>query len=254
MAVPIPPRQAARAELSASALAKCLIVLVALYCAGAASRPVSAQTVLINPITVTSSNFIYGNLSFAITGCNFIFAGGSTSCGSDGSELIGVFSGRGGTEIELLPTAGSYLQSAGTANTSLSFNMTVSDLSKSRGISSVSNILAASVNNAADNALVYSKLSGFNVTSSTATSFVGSLTSTASFALTQNPVSFNVTIHLDTLSARLGDTLTLANVKLLFQPAPEPASIAVLLTGLGGLAMIRRRMAGRARGKSLEPL
>ena len=131
-------------------------------CAGSAI----AQTVLTDPVAVTSSNFIYGNLSFAITSCNFTYAGGSTSCSSDGTELEGISNGRGGTEIELLSPSGSYAQTAGQANTTLSFGLTVTDLTGSRGLSSISNILSASVNNSADNALVSSVLSGFNVSAS----------------------------------------------------------------------------------------
>jgi hypothetical protein len=238
MDVLMPRSRPGRERLLAALSRRCAFLLAALCVAAVVPHPVLAQ-VLINPIAVTSSNFTYGNLSFAITSCSFIFAGGSTSCGSDGSELIGVFSGRGGTEIELLSPSGAYTQSAGQANTSLSFAMTVSDRTGSRGLSSISNILTGSVNNSADNSLLSSVLSSASF--ATATSNAGSLTSTASFALTKNPVSFNFSINLNTATAKAGDTLTLSNVKLLFQPAPEPASIAVLLTGLGGLAVMRRR-------------
>ena len=43
-----------------------------------------------------------------------------------------------------------------------------------------------------------------------------------------------------------GFRLTLTNVALLFQPAPEPASIALFATGLVGLTAVRRRFFHRA--------
>jgi hypothetical protein len=211
-----------------------------------------AQTVLLNPIADTTRNFTYGNLSFAISACNFTLMGASTSCSSDSIEMETVSTGRGGTEIEIVSPTGSYAQSAGAPITSLSFKMTISDLTGSRGLSSVTNILSATVNNSADNLLVSSVLSGFNVATSpgSAISNLGTFTTSASFALTPSPVSFNVAIEMDTSGARSGDVLTFNNVKLLFQPAPEPASIAVFLTGLGGLAAVRRRFVSRSGGKA----
>ena len=45
-----------------------------------------------------------------------------------------------------------------------------------------------------------------------------------------------------TVPGEVRDTLTLNNLKILFQPAPEPASIAVFLSALGALATCRRRL------------
>jgi hypothetical protein len=203
-------------------------------------------------VNTTSSNFTYGNLSFAIGSCSFTLMGSATSCSSDGTQIETVSSGRGGTEIEILSPTGSYAQAAGLANTILSFNMTVSDLTGSRGLSSITNILSATAGNSLDKSLISVALSGFNVSASpgSAVSNAGTLTTSASFALTKSPVSFNVSIALGTSGAQSGDTLTFNNVKLLFQPAPEPASIAVLLTGLGGLAAVRRRFR-RKSGKAV---
>jgi hypothetical protein len=208
----------------------------------AVAGPVRAQTVL-SPVSVTSANFIYGNLSFAITSCSFTLMGAATSCGSDSTVIETVSNGRGGTEIEVVPTPGSYAQTAGQTNTTLSFNVTVSDLSASRGISSITNILTATAGSPTDNSLISAALTG----PGSAVSNAGTLTTSTSFALTHNPVNFNVSINLASSGAH--STLTFSNVKFLFQPAPEPASIAVFMTGLGGLAAVRRRMARRSRAK-----
>lgn len=207
-----------------------------------------AQTVRLDPIVNTTSNFTYGNLSFSISNCNFIYMGATTSCSSDNSEIEAVSTGRGGTEIEIVSAAGPQSQTAGEANTSLSFGLTVSDLPGAGGLSSITNKLSAAVNHSADDPLVSSVLSGFNVTASpgTVSSNAGALTTNTSFALTRSPVSFNVALNLDSAGAKKGDTLTLSNVEFVFTPAPEPASVAVLLIGLGGIVAARRRAVRRS--------
>jgi hypothetical protein len=94
-----------------------------------------AQTVLLNPLNVTTTNFTYGDLSFAVTSCNFISLGATTSCASDGLEIESVSNGRGGTEIEVAPIIGSLVRTAGLANTSLTFGLKITDLAGSHGIS-----------------------------------------------------------------------------------------------------------------------
>jgi hypothetical protein len=225
-----------------SAARRCAIVAVSVCAVISGAGQARAQTVLLGTINNTTANFTYGNLSFSISGCSFIQMGASTPCSGDNTEIEAVSKGRGGTEIEIVSTMGSYAQSAGTGNNNLDFKLTVSDLTGSKGLSSISNILSAAVNNSADNSLVSSVLSSFNVAASpgSATSNAGTLTTSTSFALTLNPVSFNVAINMDSSAAHSGDTLTFNNAKLLFLPAPEPASIALFMTGLGGLAAARR--------------
>jgi hypothetical protein len=219
----------------------------ALICGAGHAR---AQTVLLGTINNTTANFTYGNLSFSVSGCGFTLMGASTSCSSDNTEIEAVSKGRGGTEIEIVSTVGSYAQSAGMGNTNLDFKLTVSDLTGSKGLSSISNILSAGVNTSADNSLVSSVLGSFNVAASpgSAVSNAGTLTTSTSFALTPNPVSFNVAINIDSSAAHPGDTLTFNDVNLLFLPAPEPASIALFMTGLGGLAAARRWSRKRSTG------
>ena len=225
------------------AFKRCKALVVTLCVIAGLPGQLRAQTVLLRTIANTTTDFTYGNLSFGISGCSFIQMGATSSCSNDTTQIQAVFNGQGGTEFEIVSTVGSYSQSAGTANNNLSFKLTVSELPGSKGLSSITNILSASVNNSADNSLISSVLSNFNVatTPGSAVSNVGTLTTSASFALTPGPVSFNVAINMDSSGARPGDTLTFNNARLLFQPVSEPKSIAVLLTGLIGLAAIRGR-------------
>jgi hypothetical protein len=175
-------------------------------------------------------------------------AGGA--CGSgDLVDVIAVSNGRGGTEIELASsTAGqsSIISSApGAPDKTLSFTLSVADKTGSKGLSSITDILTASstATHGQDNSLISSTLSSFNgvtnLNSPSVSSEIGSLSSSDTFTLTKNPVALNVSINFNSASA-VG-TLTLSNIKLLLNPAPEPASIALFLTGVAGLTAMRRR-------------
>jgi len=217
----------------------------------------SAQTL---QTFVHNGSFTYGNDSFQITNCSFGVAVACTN--ATNISVIGVSTGRGGTEIELAPisVAHSYIYQSAAAgpNNVLSFTLKIIDKAGSGGLSSISNILTGSATRTADNSLISASLSGFtNVTklkTASITSDLGSLSSLDSFAPTQgtttNPVGFNVNINYNSTSP-VG-TLTLTNIKLLLTPAPEPASIALFATGITGLVAIRRRSKRRLQPAKMD--
>jgi hypothetical protein len=125
------------------------------------------------------------------------------------------------------------------------------------GISSVTNILQGSTTLAANRTAVTSVLSNFTGVTGAVGTPSSNLTNTTSsevFDLLAPTRSFSFVATLSDLSknATKADTLVLSNVKLLFAPAPEPASIGLLATGVLGLAAVRRRFARRG-GRAISP-
>jgi hypothetical protein len=204
-----------------------------------------AQTVLTTAITA-GTTYTYGNTTFKFASCS----GSTSTCGL--VELLGIKNGRGGTEIaiEVNPSLQSYIFANDGSNQSGNFVLTIGTKIGTRGISSVTNIVNGSDGGiTANDSKVTSVLSSIT---GTGTVGGGSLTS----RLNETPVPA-VTWPLQTTSFTLTDTLNLngvgvpgtalrlTNVHLLFQPAPEPASLAVLATGLAGLAGVGRRFRRR---------
>ena len=192
---------------------------------------------------VVGTAYTYGDTTFTFSGC--------ASC--DDLKLLGITNGRAGTaiEIERKTPASFILQNhANAADSALSFALTVGSNTGSHGISSVTNTVTGSAisGSTADQGRVQSVLSAIT---GTGTVGGGSLTSTlaatpAAVTWPNQAASFSLTETLNTNSKNAANTLTLTNVQLLFNPAPEPASIALFATGLIALTAARRRFGRRS--------
>lgn len=210
---------------------------------GAQAKPSSILVPLVAQTLTSNTTYLYGDTSFDF------------SCGGCGSlEIEAIFNGRGGTEIEILSSnaSGIFSNNAGQANSSISFGLTVNLLAGNGGISSVTNILAGSASKTANYGNVTSALSSFSpmTVAGSPTSNLNTPTTAATFSLVSSGSSFSFTDTLsdNSFNATQADTLVLSNVKLLFNPAPEPATIALFATGMAGLAAARtRKRSGRVR-------
>ena len=214
-----------------------------------------AKPLLYSTSSAAGQAYQYGDMTFSFSNC--------VQCGS--LELLAVMNSRGGTEIEIVeaPFAGSSIfsqttGSTGSGDASLSFTLTVGLITGSHGISSVTNILDGSdkvtstgATVITNNSKVTSVLSGFSVTpvAGVQTSDLTNTSTTTTFsAVKSGSLSFTDKFNDNAGSVNAsGYTLKLTDVKLLFSPAPEPASIALFVTGLMGLTAARRRFARRVK-------
>ncbi|HEY0184175.1 MAG TPA: PEP-CTERM sorting domain-containing protein [Rhodopila sp.] len=188
----------------------------------------------------------YGNMQFSFSNC--------AGCGS--LELLALASDRGGTEIEIAnnpTTSAIFTGDSGTADQTLSFTVTATPLTDSLGISGITNTIDGSAQNEDNNARVSSVLSSVganNVSGSQSSDLNTPLSATTFDTVTSttsplNYLSFTDTLSVNASTASAGDRLALNGVTLLFQPAPEPATLALLATAVMAVAVTRRRWSSR---------
>jgi hypothetical protein len=209
------------------------------------AAPAHAQNVALS--TLAPTQIVSGTI-YQFDDATFSF---TCTAGCSSLALLGVANGAG-AEIDIEgdpPGSAIFSGAAGGTQYGNTLVVSVGQVTGSNGISSVTNIVSGSLavsTDTADKNLVSSALSSFsnsltNVTPATVTSNLSTTSTTVGFTNTLGSFTFDDQFLDSTGSGTPGDTLTLTNVALLLQPAPEPASIALFATGLMGLTAARQR-------------
>jgi hypothetical protein len=208
-----------------------------------------AQNVTLSKSTPTQmASGIIGSsgTTYQFDGMTFAFTCGS-ACGM--LAVLGV-ADRAGIGIEIVGAPSAAISSGAAGGSNYGINLGVA-VGPSTGISSVTNIVSGSLAVPADAAhdatFVSSDMLSFSTTTSSATSDLSTPSTVVNFANTTSSFSFSDELRNNISGATPGDTLSLNNVTFIFQPAPEPASVALLATGVMGLAATRRRFFRRGK-------
>ncbi len=191
-------------------------------------------------------------LTFTVTSCDLAIgestaSAGTTACGSAGLAQTVVLeeksTGRGPAVVEFLNTASGSILSLASGQTTKydSLNLTFTVSGQTNAISSISNAVTGSSASNGSSCQLVGAASCLTYTGGASGSLNASplnSPATSSFTATNN---LSVSLMLGVGVPSGSGTLTLNTATLTFSPAPEPASIALLATGLAGIAAARRQ-------------
>jgi hypothetical protein len=227
------------------------VLILSMWFATVAWHDARAQTITSLANTGSAARFTFDGLTFSVGGCTAALCSDvelkavSTSGGAT-IEVLG--NGRGANGSNIL------VETNGSGTDLLSFTLTVTSAGTSK-IASVSTSVSGHYPSGGGGDIgSYLAISG---TSHCTTTGGYNLGNCAPFALGGDPAtatfgpvsSLSVSYNLAT-SAVSGQTIILSNATQTFIPAPEPATIGLMATGMAGLALIRvnrrRRLSARS--------
>jgi len=199
---------------------------------------------------------VYG-LRFSVTACTFVSLGTTTACSSDGVVLQGIQSGRDTISLQLIKSdlnpnsIALSVPGNTTTTTSLTFTVHVQPSGAYVGTQASSAILkgAGAYHQQGGGSSTFTTVESggpFGTHPSITWANLASPGTQSPGSLQQNLTSamstfnFTETITLKS-NSNAGSILSLNTLTMKFYTTPEPASVAVFLLGLGGLAVARRR-------------
>ncbi len=194
-----------------------------------------------------AGSITFGNTTFTLGSCGYqLNNGASTNCNNDDIE-ISVTTARHSITINYVNSVspGSPLLSQATSNgcTCIQFELTVANAG---GLSSAS-VSSTGYGKAGTSLDDWVETYGSGTKLAQAQiSTNGYQTVSSTWTTTGNPTSLNLELGLGVNAAYQAGVVSLTGGSVSFATAPEPATITLLLTGIGGLAVARSRRRRRA--------
>jgi len=203
-----------------------------------AVRPAGATNVF------NGASIVADGLTFTVSACtDVVNSAASTACSSSSNAIAEFVLGSGvrGADFALeSKTGGSLFSGLAVGNTdTLIFTLTISATSGTTGVNlaKLSDVVSGTPSTSTLS-VGMGGLTGFTPTSLTLGTTATSSATATDTSLDHSAIALTYDI---TMSQQTGGSLVLSSVTSIFNPAPEPMSIAVFGVGLVGLAAARRK-------------